>query len=110
MALGDAYTLSRRSFVKGAAATGAAVSVPVLAGVAPALGVGAADPLVHCTPNAPGTLPAAVAITPDGRHLWVTDSAATTITTVATRGLERGRSIDVGATPIDIAIAPTGGL
>src|SRR3954452_1799883 len=100
MAPGDAYTLSRRSFVKGAAATGAAVAVPVLAGVAPALGVGAAaDPLVHCTPIAPGTLPAGIALTPDARHLWITDSAATTITTLATRDLERERSIDVGATP-----------
>jgi YVTN family beta-propeller protein len=110
MAPGDAYTLSRRGFVKGAAASGAAVAVPVLTGVAPALGLRSEDPLAHCTPIAAGTLPAAIGVSPDGRHLWVTDSAATTITALSAPGLKRGRSIDVGATPIDIAIAPGGGL
>jgi len=102
--------LTRRSFVKtGAAAAGpamlgAAVGSPGLA-LAGSAGTRAGDP---CPASDPGLHPGEVAVAPDGRTLWVTDGAATTITAISARTLLRGRSIDVGGAPVDIALLDGG--
>jgi YVTN family beta-propeller protein len=62
-----------------------------------------------CEPLAPSVRPGAIAFAPDGRSAWVADGAKTTITQISAKTLARGRSIDVGGAPIDIAITPSGG-
>lgn len=95
---------TRRSLVLGAAtgAAGWAASGPLLAGVARA-----ADP-TPCAPTPPGLWTSAIAATPGGRTVWTADTGATTITRHRTRDLSRLRSIDVGAAPVALAIAPDG--
>lgn len=59
---------------------------------------------------APDIRPGAVALAEDGREVWVTDGAGTTISALRGPQLKRGRSIDVGGAPRDLAIAPRSGL
>lgn len=94
---------TRRAFIGGAAAVGAAGLLR--ARVASAAGTAAAKP---CTPAPPGVRTDAIAVTPSGRTIWATDSSGTTIRAFARKDFTPGASIDVGGTPVGIAIAPDG--
>jgi DNA-binding beta-propeller fold protein YncE len=63
-----------------------------------------------CAPMPEGIRTGAIAVTPDGRTVWSADVRARTITAHAGRGLARGRVIDVGGAPLDIAISTDGTL
>jgi DNA-binding beta-propeller fold protein YncE len=97
---------TRRGFIGGAAAAGAAHTV-----AGPLLGASAAKRArARCVPVAPGIATVAIAATPAGRTIWTTDAEAATITAHRRRGLARTRSIDVGGAPRDIAISADGEL
>jgi DNA-binding beta-propeller fold protein YncE len=95
---------TRRSFFGGAAAAGAAqlISGPLLAD--------AKERPERCAPVSPGMRTGGLAVTADGRTIWSTDSASTTITAHRRSDLARGRSIDVGGAPLGIAISPRAGI
>ena len=61
----------------------------------------------ECLPGAPNFPTGAVALV-GGQAAWTTDFGGTTITARPRPGRKRGRSIDVGGAPVDIAIAPGG--
>lgn len=94
---------TRRAFIGGAAALGAA---QVVAG--PLAATAAGDKT--CEPDPPGIPTGAIAVTPDGRTVLTANTAWSSITAHRVRGLRRGRSLDVGGAPVDIAIAPDGGI
>ena len=96
--------VTRRKFVGGFAAggLGGAIGGRLLTADAVAGGV------KPCAPTPPGIRTAAIAVSPSGRTIWTADAAATTITAHRARDLKRGRSIDVGGAPIDIAVSPDG--
>jgi DNA-binding beta-propeller fold protein YncE len=95
---------TRRGFVAGVAAGGLAhVAGRSLPGA-----VAQAATVKPCEPTPPGVRTAAIAATRDGRTFWTADAAATTITAHRRDDLRRGRSIDVGGAPVDIALAPDG--
>jgi len=94
---------TRRRFIGGVAAAGAAHTL-----VGPLLSANAGQTKKPCAPDPPGIPTGAIAITPDGRTVWSTDTHATTITAHRSRDLRRGRSIDVGGAPTGLAISPHG--
>lgn len=98
---------TRRALIGGAAAFGLATAVarPLAASAADA-----ANGDVPCMPDPAGIETGAMALTPNGRTIWTTDAHSSTITAHRVRGLKRGRSIDVGGAPVDIAISPRGDL
>lgn len=91
---------TRRGFVGRLAVSGAALALPSAAR--------AATVTPPCTPKAPGIRTTGLAVTPDGRTVWTTDNAQTTITAHRGRKLKRRNSIDVGGAPHDIVITPDG--
>jgi len=101
MLAGEDSRTTRRAFVGLAAGTAGAVAMRP--------GSVTAQPR-ECTPTPPGIATGAIAVTPDGRTIWTTDTHATTITAHRRSDLLRGRSIDVGGAPVGIAIAPDGRL
>ncbi|MCW2999781.1 MAG: beta-propeller repeat protein [Solirubrobacterales bacterium] len=98
------HASTRRGFVAGMAAGG----VAVVAGRSLPGAVAQAASVKPCEPTPPGVRTTAIAATRDGRTFWTADAAATTITAHRRDDLRRGRSIDVGGAPVDIAIAPDG--
>ncbi len=98
---------TRRQLVGGAAASGVAVAVGgQLLLTEPAH---SATPLKPCIPDAPGIETGAIAATPDGRRIWSVDTRGRTVTEHSTKTLRRGRALDVGGTPVGLAISPRGG-
>jgi DNA-binding beta-propeller fold protein YncE len=97
---------TRRQLIGGAALTGAAgvLGAPLLATDARSAGV------KPCAPDPEGIPTGPIATAPGGRRVWSVDACATSITAHSTRTLRRGQSIDVGRTPVGIAIAPQGDL
>ena len=53
-----------------------------------------------------GTDPEKIAITPDGRTVYVTDSGSGTVTPISTATGKAGPAIRTGKTPFAIAITP----
>jgi DNA-binding beta-propeller fold protein YncE len=96
---------TRRSFLGGVAAAGAAHTF-----AGPLVTASATANEKPCTPAPPGIRTAAIAVTPDRRTVWTADTGATTITAHRIRDLVRRRSIDVGGTPLGIAISSDGDL
>lgn len=95
-------TVTRRQLIGVAAGAGAgyALAGPVLGAIA------GSEP--ECVPAPPGFATGAIAVAPGGRVAWTADSHGTTITARPGPGFVRGRSIDVGGAPVDLAIAPSG--
>ncbi len=105
----DYSNCTRRGFVAGGAAGGAALLFPGGAALAPALAAGPPKRALS-KPLAPGFRPCAVALADDGREVWVTNGAGTTITALRGRRLVRGKTIDVEGAPRDLAISETSDL
>lgn len=78
------------------------------AAAAPVLDALAASNEAKCLRGRPLFPTGAIAL--GGRSAWTTDLRATTITARPRPGRARGRSIDVGGAPVDLAIAPDRGL
>ena len=55
-----------------------------------------------------GAIPAAIAITPDGRTAYIADGNQRTVTPVSTATNTLGRPIKIGGYPAAIAITPDG--
>lgn len=96
---------TRRALIGGAAALGVAQMV------AGPLAASASGGTETCEPDPPGIPTGAIAVTPNGRTVWTADTAWSSITPHSVRRrLRRGRSIDVGGAPVDIAISPKGDI
>ncbi|MCW2968074.1 MAG: repeat-containing proteinYVTN family beta-propeller repeat protein, partial [Solirubrobacteraceae bacterium] len=63
----------------------------------------------RCAPRPAGVRRSALAVSRDGRTLWTADTGATSISAHRAGDLTKLRSVDVGASPLDIAISPSGG-
>lgn len=72
-----------------------------------ALGAAAKSRGRTCDPSGPGVATAGLAVSPDARAIWTSNTRRTTITRHG-RDLKRGKSIDVGGAPRAIAIGPDG--
>ena len=105
MSLAGSKAHTRRSFIGGAVAAGAAHTF-----AAPLVGARANSREKPCAPEDPGTRTGAIAVAPDRRTVWTADTGATTITAHRARDFARGRSIDVGGAPLGISISPSGDL
>jgi DNA-binding beta-propeller fold protein YncE len=57
---------------------------------------------------ASGTAPGAIAASPNGKRLFLTDAAGHTVTELSARTLKRLRTIEVDGAPIDVAVARGG--
>lgn len=67
----------------------------------------AAPPAKPCAPEPEGIPAGSLAASPSGRHVWTTDTRATTITPHHVRTLHRGAPVDVGGAPVAMAITTT---